>query len=50
MPTREALSGLSEALSVTVMLAVRVPVVVGLNVTVMVQAALIPNVLGQLFV
>jgi len=40
----------AETLSVTVTFAVRVPVAVGVKVTVMLQLAFIASVLGQLFV
>jgi hypothetical protein len=46
VPVRETLCGLPAALSVTVTLAVRVPIAVGLNVTLIVQLAPAARVLG----
>jgi hypothetical protein len=50
VPVKEAVCGEGLALSATLTEAVSVPVVVGLNVTVMVQLALAATFVPQLFV
>src|ERR1700722_7743619 len=48
MPVRLMVCGLFRTLSLTVRVPLRVPEIVGVNVTLMEQLALAPNVVGQL--